>query len=50
VKSENAVEPYISKFYDQFLKLNRQPKGTRTYNEVVAWLIAYQKKYGVEAI
>lgn len=50
LKSENAVEPYISKFYDQFLKLNRQPKGTRTYNEVVAWLIAYQKKYGLEAI
>jgi hypothetical protein len=50
LKSENAVEPYISKFYDQFLKLNRQPKGTRTYNEVVAWLIAYQKKYGLKAI
>jgi hypothetical protein len=50
LKSENAVEPYISKFYDQFLKLNRQPKGTRTYNEVVAWLIAYQKKYGLSAI
>jgi len=50
VKNENVVEPYISRFYDQFLKLNRQPKGTRTYNEVVAWLIAFQKKYGLSAI
>ena len=49
-KNENVVEPYISRFYDQFLKLNRQPKGTRTYNEVVAWLIAFQKKYGLSAI
>jgi hypothetical protein len=49
-KNENVIEPYISKFYDQFLKLNRQPKGTRTYNEVVAWLIAFQKKYGLTAI
>ncbi|RZL02652.1 MAG: DUF3810 family protein, partial [Pedobacter sp.] len=49
-KSDNVVEPYISKFYDQFLKLNKQPKGTRTYNEVVAWLIAYMKKEGSAAI
>ena len=49
-KNENFIEPYMSRFYDQFLKLNRQPKGTRTYNEVVAWLIAFQKKYGLSAL
>jgi hypothetical protein len=49
-KSENVIEPYISRFYDQFLKLNKQPKGTGTYNEVVAWLVAYMKKYGASAI
>jgi len=49
-RSENQLEPYFAKFYDQYLKMNRQPKGTRTYNEVVAWLIAYQKKYGLKAI
>jgi hypothetical protein len=48
--SDNLVEPYISRFYDNFLKLNRQPSGKMTYNEVVAWLIAYQKKYGIESI
>jgi len=49
-KNENKLEPYIARFYDQYLKLNRQPKGTRTYNEVVAWLVAFQKKYGIQAI
>lgn len=49
-KNENPIEPYIMKFYNQFLKLNNQPHGNRTYNEVVAWLIAYMKKYGPEAI
>jgi hypothetical protein len=48
--SDNVIEPYISRFYDNFLKLNRQPSGKMTYNEVVAWLIAYQKKYGLQAI
>ena len=48
--SDNVIEPYISQFYDNFLKLNRQPSGKMTYNEVVAWLIAYQKKYGIESI
>jgi hypothetical protein len=49
-QSENQLEPYFARFYDQYLKMNRQPKGTRTYNEVVAWMIAYQKKYGMKAI
>jgi hypothetical protein len=49
-KKENKLEPYFARFYNQYLKMNRQPKGTRTYNEVVAWLIAYQKKYGTTAI
>jgi hypothetical protein len=49
-KSENPVEPFIMKFYNQFLKINNQPHGNRTYNEVIAWLIAYMKKYGPEAI
>jgi hypothetical protein len=48
--SDNVIEPYISQFYDNFLKLNRQPSGKMTYNEVVAWLIAYQKKYGIQSI
>lgn len=49
-QSENLFEPIVSAFYDQYLKLNSQPKGTRTYNDVIAWLIAYQKKYGLASI
>jgi len=45
-KTDNKVEPFVSSFYDQYLKMNSQPKGMATYNEVIAWLIAYQKKYG----
>ncbi|MDQ3683632.1 MAG: DUF3810 domain-containing protein [Bacteroidota bacterium] len=48
--NKNVVEPFVSLFYDNYLKMNNQPKGARTYNEVTAWLIAYLKKYGPEAI
>ena len=48
--SQNIVEPLMSDFYDRYLKLNNQPRGKATYNEVVAWFIAYMKKYGKEAI
>lgn len=49
-KSRNNVEPFMSGVYDRYLRLNNQPKGKQTYNEVVAWLIAYMKKYGKEAL
>ena len=48
--TKNVVEPFVSIFYDNYLKANNQPKGARTYNEVTAWLIAYLKKYGEDAI
>ncbi len=47
---ENIVEPFVSRFYDRYLKMNNQPKGRGSYNAVVAWLIAYAKKYGTSAI
>jgi hypothetical protein len=34
--------------YNQYLKANDMPQGLDTYNEVVALLIAYGKKYGWE--
>lgn len=49
-QSKNLIEPLMSRFYEQFMKWNNQPKGRRTYNEVIAWLIAYLKKYGTTAI
>jgi hypothetical protein len=49
-RTKNPIEPFANKFYDQYLKMNNQPKGYETYSEVVAWLIAYQKKFGNDAI
>ncbi len=47
---KNPVEPIITWSYGHFLKANNQPAGKRTYNEVVAWLIAYYKKFGIDKI
>jgi hypothetical protein len=49
-RTANSIEPIMTRFYDQYLKLNRQPEGKKTYNEVVTWLIAYMKRYGMEAL
>lgn len=46
----NPIEPIIMWGYGQFLKANNQPAGKRSYNEVVTWLIAYYKKYGLESL
>lgn len=32
-----------SAFYDQYLKINNQPEGLRTYNEMVSLLIAWRR-------
>ena len=45
---KNPIEPVITWGYGHFLKANNQPAGKRTYNEVVAWLVAWYKKFGVE--
>ena len=50
LRRKNPVQPYVTDFYSGYLKLNNQPKGMATYNEVIAWLIAYIKKYGDQAI
>ena len=47
---KNPIEPIIMWGYGQFLKANNQPAGKWSYNEVVAWLIAYYKKFGTEAL
>lgn len=40
------LEPVMTWLYGNYLKLNEQPKGMRSYNEVLSMLIAYHKKYG----
>ncbi len=49
-KYKNPVEKLIMWAYGQFLKANNQPAGKRSYNEVLIWLIAYYKKYGLQAL
>jgi hypothetical protein len=50
LRTQNFIEPFMSSAYDKYLKLNNQPKGHATYNEVIAYLVAYMKKFGVAAI
>jgi hypothetical protein len=47
---QNPFEPYIRKLYGNYLKANEQPQGLMSYNDVIAWLVAYYKKNGAEAI
>lgn len=47
-KYKNPIEPLITWLYGNFLKVNNQPKGNESYSEVVTWLIAYYKKYGLQ--
>lgn len=49
-KYENPIEPLITWSYGNYLKANNQPAGRETYSQVVAFLIAYQRKYGKESI
>ena len=50
IQNSNFIEPLMSGAYDKYLKMNNQPNGKATYNEVIAYLIAYMKKFGKEAI
>ncbi len=49
-RHRNPVEEVVTWGYGHFLKANNQPAGKRSYNEVVAWLIAYYKKFGTEGL
>jgi uncharacterized protein DUF3810 len=44
---QNPFEPVIKNIYAQYLKANEQPGGIKSYNQVVAMLVAYYKKNGV---
>ena len=41
----NPVEPLLTKLYGGYLKAHNQPQGINSYDEVVAWIVAYNKKY-----
>ena len=41
---ENPIGKFTTKLYGLFLKANQQPQGLDTYDQVTAWLLAYQKR------
>jgi hypothetical protein len=43
-KRENKISPVVSGIYDQYLKMNKQEAGINSYDEVIGWVLAYQKK------
>ncbi len=45
-KRKNKFSPAFGSMYDQYLKLNKQAAGINSYDDVIAWLIAYKKKFG----
>lgn len=46
----NITQPIIDAVYTMYLTTNNQPLGLQSYNYIVAWLIAFAKKYGWEHI
>jgi hypothetical protein len=45
-RHRNPVEPIIRWGYGKFLRINQQPQGILSYDEVTGFLIAYYKKFG----
>jgi hypothetical protein len=44
------LQPTLDAAYTLYLQGNNQPMGLQSYNRVVAWLVAYGKKYGWDKI
>ncbi|ULQ56902.1 DUF3810 domain-containing protein [Flavihumibacter rivuli] len=44
------LEPLIRSLYAQFLRVNQQPSGLLSYNQVVAMVVSYMRRYGKESI
>jgi hypothetical protein len=49
-KHRNPIERGVMWLYGEFLRANNQPNGKYTYNEVVAWVIAYRRTFGTESL
>lgn len=49
-RHRNPIEKIVAWGYGEYLKANNQPGGKQAYNEVVGWLVAYYKRFGLEAL
>jgi hypothetical protein len=43
-KRRNKVSPAMNSLYDQYLKMNSQEKGMKSYDEVIGWVLAYRNQ------
>lgn len=50
LRHRNPLEKVVAWGYGEYLKANNQPAGKDAYDEVVGWLIAYYKRFGLEAL
>ncbi len=50
MEHSSIMQPVLNITYHLYLLGNNQPEGLESYNYVVAWLIAFGKKFGWEAI
>jgi len=50
LKHVGFMEPLVRSLYAQFLRVNQQPGGMMSYNQVVAMVIAYMRKHGKHAV
>ena len=50
MEHQSFFQPMLDATYALYLQGNNQPQGLESYNKVVAWLIAYGKKYGWEKL
>ena len=45
-RHKNPFEPVIKWIYGKYLRVNQQPMGIMSYNDVISRLVAFYKKYG----
>ena len=50
LSKKNPAQPLLDWVYNNYLLRTNQPEGLQSYNRVVAWLIAYGKKYGWQSL
>lgn len=46
VRYHTVVEDWVDLFYHQYLRLNQQPEGRKSYGRVVLWLLAQYRREG----
>ena len=48
IQRQKLLLPASTSLYDQFLQWNKQAKGIKSYDEVLLWVLAYNKLKGIQ--